>query len=296
MVGNNGPWRQVSVGEDGTTWALGTNFRYGRNFHIYRKNACGGTWNLVPGGIVQITVGNTDIVWGVNVDEQIFRWNPSVSQWAGPVGSGFSHVSAASDGTVWAVRARDGVAFTWNGSTFQEMKNGNNLLLVECGSKGHVWGINRKGLVYRWNGNSWEYGRGSNLKSISVSADGTVVGTNNLNQAFIWVSNSGPLSGSFWRRFTGLSGAIQQIAVGSTSLFAGVDTSGVVRLSEDALCNTSPSKWDGPTTTLGVVGTGATNLPNGKIILWSADNKNASFRRAAQTWTAIYDPTTGRYV
>ena len=80
---------------------------------IYRWNGSG--WNQIAGSLKQISVGNASNVWGVNSDDEIYR--RSGNSWT-QVSGALKHVSVANDGTVWGVNDDDEI-YRWNGSSLE---------------------------------------------------------------------------------------------------------------------------------------------------------------------------------
>ncbi len=96
----------------------------------------GTDWQVIDGGLKQISVGGASHIWGVNSGDAIFRWNGS--GWQGIDGR-LKNVSVGADGTVWGVNAGDAI-FRWNGSGWQRIDGG--LKQISVGSANSVWGVN----------------------------------------------------------------------------------------------------------------------------------------------------------
>ncbi len=198
-----GNMKNVSVGNDGTAWALDSSDR------IFRWNVTG--WSNVPGGLKQISVGNASHVWGVNGSDQIFRWNGS--SWDLILGS-LKHVSVSADGTVWGVNAADQI-WRWNGLGWDSIPG--KLKQISVGSASNVWGVNASNEIFLWNGSRWTQVPGG-LKYVSSGADGSVWGVNPSDEIFMW-------NGSTW---TKIAGGLNQISSGGFGNVWGVNKDGQI--------------------------------------------------------------------
>lgn len=92
---------QLAVGSDGDLWAVNPP----DSNRILHWN--GSTWVVVPGGLTQISVGNSSQVWGVSAGHS-YHWNGST--WIQGTGT-LKQISAASDGTLWGLNP-EGTAWT----------------------------------------------------------------------------------------------------------------------------------------------------------------------------------------
>ncbi|MBC8164830.1 MAG: hypothetical protein H7Y20_03030 [Bryobacteraceae bacterium] len=157
---------QVSVAKDGTTFGLLPD----RSVVVLQNNE----WKLMPGKLVQISVGGYDNVWGVNHEQRLFRLAPEGWQ----VQSGlFTAVAAASDGSA--------VALDLAGNPFQWLADRNALVplpnavgaftKVAIGRQDRIYALNAEGKVFKYNARraSWLNVRGK-FKDIFVSSDGLV--------------------------------------------------------------------------------------------------------------------------
>ena len=170
------------------------------------------SWTQMPGSLAQVSVGSATQMWGVQANQQIWRWN----------GSGWTQipgylvcVSVGSDATVWGVNAnqqiyrRDGDDWTLIPGT---------LVQISVGSATNVWGVNASDRVYRWNGSDWDQ-VADGLMYVSAAADGSVWGVKRTGQ--VWRRD-----GSGWTQ-TGWT--LANIAVGSASNVWGVTANGEVQ-------------------------------------------------------------------
>jgi virginiamycin B lyase len=108
-------------------------------------------------------------VWGVNDQNQVFRFDPA-SRAFEPVPGSLKHVSVGADGQVWGVDPDDNI-HRWNGTQWQPVPGKLRQLSVRNAQE--VWGVNAANDLFRWNGSTWEQIPGK-FKRVSVGADGTV--------------------------------------------------------------------------------------------------------------------------
>jgi hypothetical protein len=171
---------------------------------VFRWN--GSSWTRVPGALKQISVGNAVNVVGVNRNDEIYRWNGD--SWTRLPGA-LAHISIAADGSVWGVNASDKV-FRFTGSIWHQLPG--RLNQVSVGAADHVWGVNDDDEIYRWHGDGWTQIAGA-LDHVSVGADGSVWGVNGNDEIFRG-------NGTRWEQ---IPGALKQISVGADRLVWGVN-------------------------------------------------------------------------
>jgi len=71
----------ISAGNANAIWGLGTNNAYpGSNSKVIYQWT-GSTWQLIDGGLSQISVAADGSVMGVNDSNQLYNWNTSTSKW-----------------------------------------------------------------------------------------------------------------------------------------------------------------------------------------------------------------------
>ena len=91
---------------------------------------------------------------GVNAFNQIFRIQKDSSGkyvWKQIAGS-LKHVSVASDGTVWGVNANDEIfKYQYGVSDAWKLESG-SLQQISVGSANLVWGVNANNEIYRFRG------------------------------------------------------------------------------------------------------------------------------------------------
>jgi hypothetical protein len=94
----------------------------------------------------------TSNLWGVNSQHQI--WHLDNAQWnqvQGPIGAVVTQVSAASDGTVWALDQNANI-YSYTGSGWQQMPG--QYTQVSAGSAANIWGVH-SGYIWQWNGSEF---------------------------------------------------------------------------------------------------------------------------------------------
>ena len=216
-----GGLKYVSVGADGTVWGVNAAesiFRYSGNnawtqipgpIVMQRKTIGGITMKVpVPGGLKQISVGGASHIWGVNKNDQIYRWTGNNWQ---QIAGRLKHVSVGTDGTVWGVNAADAI-FRYNGdNTWTQIPGG--LKQISVGGASHVWGVSNNDQIWRWTGNNWQQIAGG-LKHVSVGADGTVWGVNAANAIYRYKGDN---------NWTQIPGALKQVSVGDANRVWGVN-------------------------------------------------------------------------
>ncbi|GAA0522711.1 hypothetical protein Ade02nite_82190 [Paractinoplanes deccanensis] len=169
---------------------------------VYRL--AGTFWEQVPGALKQVSAGSE--VWGVNASNQIYRRDGTA--WTRIDGS-LKHVSVANDGTVWGVNAQDEV-YRRDGTRWVQVPG--SLKQVSVGGAGSVWGVNRQDEIYHWTGTRWAQVPGR-LKHVSVAPDGAVYGVNADDKIYRRL-------GTVWEQLTG---RLKQISASSAAVQWGVN-------------------------------------------------------------------------
>jgi hypothetical protein len=60
-------------------------------------------WTKIPGGLVRISAGSRTNVWGVNANDNVYRFTgDDANPWV-QIPGGLTDIGAAADGTVWGV-------------------------------------------------------------------------------------------------------------------------------------------------------------------------------------------------
>jgi Tectonin domain len=132
---------------------------------------------------------NTNAVWGVNDQNEVFRWDLPRNEFVRMPGS-LKQVSVGADGEVWGVDP-DGDIRRWLNSQWQPVPGKLKQLSVRNAQE--VWGVDDANALFRWTGSAWEPivedGRPV-LPAVFVSAgaDGTVWGIGPGEGAIITIS------------------------------------------------------------------------------------------------------------
>jgi hypothetical protein len=105
-----------------------------------------------PGALVQVSVGNGAHIWGINAQEEVYRYNTSTQTWALIPAVELAEISAAFDGSVWGVNAVE-IAYQWNSATqsFNPTLGGVSKAFARNATA--VWAVNTaSGLTFSWFG------------------------------------------------------------------------------------------------------------------------------------------------
>jgi len=109
----------------------------------------------VQGELAQITVGEGDTdschpyeVWGINADQNIFRYNYCTVTWDNT--PGFLASISTGGGDVWGINAA-GQIFQFNFVTQQWVQIAGSLKQITVGVN-DVWGLDSSGKAYRYEG------------------------------------------------------------------------------------------------------------------------------------------------
>jgi virginiamycin B lyase len=111
-------------------------------------------------------------VWGVNDQNEVFRYNPSQDTFERMPGT-LKQVSVGIDGEVWGVGPNDD-PFRWTGSQWQPIQGKLQQLSVRNATE--AWGVNADHNLFRWNGSAWEQIPIIATRFVSVGVDGEVWG------------------------------------------------------------------------------------------------------------------------
>lgn len=159
------------------------------------------------GNLVSIDAAGRN-VWGVNRDDEIWRFDWNRDSWEKMPGRAVQ-VSCSEDGAVWCINRQENI-FQWTGSQWEQRPGALRRISVGLsfpsltfepditGSHQHVWGCNNRDEIYYWQNNNWNKSDGA-CREISVGNDG-VVWCVNANED-IWVKRGGPNSN--WTQLPG---------------------------------------------------------------------------------------------
>jgi len=154
-------------------------------------------WQKQPGLLVQIS-GAGHNIWGVNAQDQIWRWTGST--WENIQGAA-TQVSVGWDGSVWCCN-RGGSVYRWNGMSWDLVEGAVTSLAVRANND--VWATNAQQNIYHWDGMRWTLVDGA-ATQIAVGKDGHVACVNAGGNIYIRDGISAP-----WAL---LPGAAVQVAV-----------------------------------------------------------------------------------
>jgi hypothetical protein len=171
----------ISVGANGSVWALGTSPVNG-GYGTYLWNGHG--WTPVRGAGVRIAVDRSGNPWLVNSAHQIYHWNGSA--WGRQPGAAVD-ISVGANGSVWAlgtspVNGGYGT-YLWNGHGWAPVRGAGVRVAVD--RSGNPWLVNSAHQIYHWNGSAWG-GQPGAAVDISAGANGSV-----------WALGTSPVSGGY---------------------------------------------------------------------------------------------------
>lgn len=188
-VGTVGVVNRISVGPDGSAWAVHSDGR------IYHSNVDGTQWTQLPGLARDIGVGSDGSVWIIGYgdpDSAVFKWNGS--GWETTAGIA-QRIAVGPNGWPWVVHSNGQVFRSGDGGQSWNLLPG-SLTDIGVGANGAVWGIgtslNPQGggrTVYHWIGAtaSWNLTAGG-LTGIAVGGDGSPWGVNDAGNVFTGVA------------------------------------------------------------------------------------------------------------
>jgi hypothetical protein len=169
FVARPGTATDISVGANGSVWAVGTASVAGGH-PIYRWN--GSKWVTVAGGAVAIAVDQHGNPWIVNSSHKISHW--SATKWIAVSGTATS-IAVGANGSVWAVGTANvsggHPVYRWNGSKWVTVADGAVAIAVD--QHGNPWIVNSSHKISHWSGSKWVAVTGT-ATDISVGANGTV--------------------------------------------------------------------------------------------------------------------------
>ncbi|MCP4075416.1 MAG: hypothetical protein GY744_04445, partial [Gammaproteobacteria bacterium] len=156
----------------------GTVWGVGLNNEIYRRKAADSAWENVPGTFKQVYVAADGTVWGITSDNKIYSLKDDNGAWEMVPGVPLKQVSVAADGTAWGINSNNEIYRRKDNDSNWERILG-SLVQISHGSDSNVWGVNSKDKIYRRKADNsgWQNISGA-LRQISVATDGTVWGVN----------------------------------------------------------------------------------------------------------------------
>ena len=123
-------------------------------------------------------------IWGVNDQNQVFRWNFSQNEFVRMTGIALKQV-AVGDEAVLGIDPDDSI-YSWDGVVWQQLPG--KLSQISIGADHEIWGLNSVQDLFRWNGSSWDVlnrssdviplsdgdtKRGKGISYVSLGVDGT---------------------------------------------------------------------------------------------------------------------------
>jgi virginiamycin B lyase len=162
----------VSAAADGSVWGVNA----GGNVFYYRIDR-GGPFIQVGGlsGFRRVSVGSRNDVWGITTTVGAIFRNLVASPIQVP--GTLVDVSVGADGTVWGVNGNNEL-FRFDGAYFDQIGEGGNFMRISVGSVTNIWGVTPHSTIYRGTGNDAEpfAHMPGTLVYVSAAADGTVWG------------------------------------------------------------------------------------------------------------------------
>jgi len=151
----------------------------------------------MPGALKDISVGNKNLIWGIQRDGTVVSWDIINEKWTPiPNDLKLEKVCVAIDGTVWGItpanvtpkkRIRRWISKT---KKWQVVDGGIQQISVGNKQNKNVWAINLQGKVFnnpRYRRRRWTWSKvPGKLKQLSVGIDGYVWGINTSNIIYQW--------------------------------------------------------------------------------------------------------------
>jgi Tectonin domain len=149
--------------------------------NIFRFN--GTRFNQVPGSLRQISAGNAMTVWGINDDDQLFRFNTTTNVFDNvPVSADIASVSVSQTGDVW-ILTTDQEIIRLNGITGSLESVPGELRQIVAASGGFAWGLNASSDIFLFE-NMLNKQIAGKLEIISTGPAGNAWGLNSKSDIF----------------------------------------------------------------------------------------------------------------
>ena len=171
-----GEVRDISIGTDGSVWAIGIDEVNDDGYGIYQWN--GDSWDQLEGIAIRVAIEPNGCPWVINASGKIFRRIDD--EWQRLPGSA-RYIDIAANGAVWIIgtedKAQGGRLYQWNGEDWEPQAEG-EAQKISLDSQGNPWIINASGKIYRLVDEAWERISGT-ARDIGIGADDSVwiVGT-----------------------------------------------------------------------------------------------------------------------
>lgn len=214
---------QISVGSATNVWGLASSSTV--NGPIYHWDPQSANWVSVPGGLTQIAAGADGSVWGINQENQVYRYTQSAQPYHTLISlpGSFAQISVGADGTAWGVDANNFI-YSFDRVTQNWQNVPGQLAQVSVGSAVDVWGVNAQGQIWRWgrpNLATWNYVPGwltqiavnpadpYSLYSVDQLGYPPVFGINGFSQTYVFGSDDNwvNIPGSLAQLSTGVDGS-----------------------------------------------------------------------------------------
>src|SRR5262249_38529125 len=105
----------------------------------------------VPGALAQISAENSDNIWGLNNQDQIFYYDWNIRRFIQVPGS-LTQIVAAGN-TAWGLNAEHDI-FRFNRQTWRFEQIPGKLVQIVAGGVNQAWGINQDFEIFRFNGST----------------------------------------------------------------------------------------------------------------------------------------------
>lgn len=167
-------------------------------------------WHQIPGKLKQISVGNHAHIWGVNANNDIFQWQGQQG-WAHISGK-LASISVGADGTVWGL---DEVGNILSYENAQWNTIDGNLTQITVANADEIWGINANNDIFYLQANrTWQSVPGK-LTYISNASDNNIWGIGLDSHVYYRVNNE-------WKKSV-YGGNKHLISIGSNQYLWAID-------------------------------------------------------------------------
>ena len=159
----------VSIGDDSTIWTVDSKQR------IWGRVARGSKWDEIKdASAIQVSVARGDQIWVLNAQGILYKregtsW--AINRLQQPV----IHVSAGSDGTVYAIDQNQSLWFRTHVDPNWKKDPAAKAVQINVASKDKIWGLTANGDIYQKTKDGWSKKvPQSGALSLSVGSDGEV--------------------------------------------------------------------------------------------------------------------------
>ncbi len=172
--------------------AVSTNQTYPSNLFVFGINSYGQTymyvngWIEIPGDLVQLSNGADGTVWGINAQQQIYRYESQTESWVNVPGS-LVQISVGNANNIWGVNAAQQVyRYDTTAQHWVEIPN-SYLTQISVAFDGTVWGANGAGALYQWDSTTQTFNYiGEGVTNVAVGNDNIVFAYNKNTGATYW--------------------------------------------------------------------------------------------------------------